>query len=95
MKEIIGVSWRKLTTKERVDLIADAIEFRSVADGFLMLRYMLQNGSIYGYITKKLYNNLCEEVVSQDTLEGLFGSDYYYVEEDAEVILEYIESINK
>jgi hypothetical protein len=61
-------------------------------EGFLMLRLWSKDNSITGYVTTKLDNHLCEESVSQDTLFSLFGKDYDFQEEDAEVILKWMEN---
>ena len=59
-----------------------------------MLRLYAKDNSISAYITTKLDNHLCTEALSQSTLFSLFGVDYDFKEEDAEVILNWMENQN-
>jgi hypothetical protein len=63
-------------------------------EGFLMLRLWSKDKSISAFITTKLDNHLCVEAVSKETLISLFGENYDFQEEDAEVILNWMDKQN-
>ena len=84
--------WNKLERSEKLEIIENAINMCNTSEGFLMLRLFSSDNSISAFISTKLDNHLCVEAVSQDTLFSLFGCDYDFQEEDAEVILTWIEN---
>ena len=87
-------NWNNLTKSEKLEKIENAIENNNTNEGFLMLRLYAKDNSISAYIQTKLDNHLCTEAVSQSTLFSLFGENYDFKEEDAEVILNWMENQN-
>lgn len=85
-------SWNRLERSEKLEIIENAIIMCNTNEGFLMLRLWSKDDSISGHISTKLDNHLCAEVVSQNTLFSLFGMDYDLQEEDAEVILKWMDN---
>lgn len=85
-------SWNKLERIEKLEVIEKAIDMCNTNEGFLMLRLWSKDNSVTAHIQNSLDNHLCVEAVSQDTLFILFGSDYNFQEEDAEVILTWMEN---
>jgi hypothetical protein len=92
MENLIAKNWNNLERIEKLEIIEKAIDMCNTNEGFLMLRLFNKDNSISGYIQTKLDNHLSTEAVSQDTLISLFGSDYDFKEEDAEVILNWMDS---
>ena len=88
----IANTWNNLTKDEKLEIIENAIDMCNTNEGFLMLRYWSKNNSITGHIQNSLDNHLCVESVSKSTLLTLFGDDYDYNEEDASVILNWMEN---
>ena len=84
--------WNKLTRSEKLEVIEKAIDMCNTNEGFLMLRLWAKDNSITAHIQTNLDNHLCSEAVSQSTLFTLFGEDYDFQEEDAEVILTWMEN---
>jgi len=91
METTLVKNWNKLGRSEKLEIIENAIDMCNTNEGFLMLRLFSNDNSISAYITTKLDNHLCSEAVSQSTLFELFGEDYDFQEEDAEVILTWME----
>ena len=85
-------SWNSLTREEKIERIQSGIEYNNTNHGFLMLQYWRKENEVGVYITSKLSNHLCVEAVSQDTLISLFGDDHEYEEQDAEVILNWMDA---
>jgi len=85
-------NWNKLDRSEKLEIIENAINLCNTNEGFLMLRTWAKDNSVTAHFQNKLDNHLCSEVVSQDTLLSLFGEDYNFQEEDAEVILNWMEN---
>lgn len=94
METQIAKNWNKLERIDKLEIIENAIDMCNTNEGFLMLRMWAKDNIITGYITKKLDNHLCVEAVSKDTLVTLFGENYDFQEEDAEVILKWMEEQN-
>lgn len=88
----IARAWNRLSDSEKLEIIQDAIDYCDTSQGFLMLRFWRKEESVTGHIAKDLVNHLCVEAVSQDTLISLFGENYDYQPEDAEVILNWMAS---
>ena len=84
--------WNDLDRDDKLEIIENAIDMCNVSEGFLMIRYYRKDDSIFAYIQDTLDNHLCVEAVSQSTLSELFSADYDFQEEDAEVILNWMES---
>ena len=91
METQLSKNWNRLERIEKLEIIENAIDMCNTNEGFLMLRTWAKDNSITGYITNKLDNHLCSEAVSKDTLVTLFGENYDFQEEDAEVILKWME----
>ena len=87
----IAKNWNKLERSEKLEIIETAIDMCNTNDGFLMLRTWAKDNTVTAHIQNSLDNHLCEESVSQNTLFELFGEDYDFQEEDAEVILNWME----
>ena len=92
MKELTK-TWNNLEKFEKLEIIENGIDMANTDEGFLHLRYY-RDGSIYATIQTKLDNHLCTEAVSQITLFELFGEGHDFIEEDAETILNWMESQN-
>jgi hypothetical protein len=84
--------WKNLDQDEKLEIIEQGINYCSVSEGSLFLRYYAKDRSIAAHVQTKPDNHLCVEAVSQDTLSTLFSDDHDYEEEDAEVILNWMES---
>jgi hypothetical protein len=84
--------WNKLNKTDKLEIIENGIDFCNTSEGFLMLRYWSKDNEITAHIQNRLDNHLCTEAVSQSTLFTLFGENYDFQEEDAEVILNWMES---
>lgn len=84
--------WNRLDRSEKLQLIEESIEDKNTSEGFLMFQFIRAQNCVWGYISKRLLNHLCLEVVSQSTLIELFGEDHDFQTEDAEVILTWMES---
>lgn len=92
METQLAKNWNRLDRSEKLEIIENAIDMCNTNEGFLMLRTWAKDNSVTAHIQTKLDNHLCSEAVSQDTLFSLFGSDYDFQEEDAEVILTWMEN---
>lgn len=92
METQLAKNWNKLERRQKLEVIEKAIDMCNTNEGFLMLRTWSKDNSVTAYISNNLDNHLCSEAVSQDTLISLFGSDYDFQEEDAEVILQWMEN---
>lgn len=92
METQLAKNWNRLERSEKLEIIENAIDMCNTNEGFLMLRLFSKDNSISAFVSTKLDNHLCVEAVSQDTLFSLFGSDYDFQEEDAEVILTWMEN---
>jgi len=92
METQLAKSWNRLERSEKVETIEKAIDLCNTSEGFLMLRLFSKDNSVSAFVSTKLDNHLCVEAVSQDTLISLFGSDYDFREDDAEVILSWMEN---
>jgi len=88
----LSKNWNKLERSEKLEIIENAINMCNTNEGFLMLRTWAKDNSITAHIQTKLDNHLCTESVSQDTLISLFGENYDFKEEDAEVVLNWMEN---
>jgi len=84
--------WNKLERSEKLEIIENAINMCNTNEGFLMLRTWAKYNSITAHVQTNLDNHLCIEAVSQDTLISLFGENYDFKEEDADVILTWMEN---
>ena len=84
--------WENLDRDDKLEIIENAIDMCDVSEGFLMLRLFKKGNSISAFIQKTLDNHLCVAAVSQSTLSELFSDDHSFEEEDAEVILNWMES---
>jgi len=84
--------WNNLDRDDKLEIIENAIDMCSVSEGFLMFRLYRKDNSISAHIQNSLDNHLCVEVLSQATLSELFSDDYDFQEEDAEIILNFIET---
>jgi len=92
METTLSKKWNKLERSEKLETIENAINLCNTNEGFLMLRTWAKDNSVTAHIQTKLDNHLCSEAVSHDTLISLFGNDYDFQEEDAEVILTWMEN---
>lgn len=88
----VAKCWNRLDDSEKLEIIQYGIDNCDTSEGFLMLRYFRKENEVGAYIQKRLENHLCVEAVSQDTLIELFGENHEYTPEDAEVILEWMNS---
>ena len=86
----VAKNWNKLSNSDKLEIIETAIDMCNTNEGFLMIRLWSKDNSMSAYITTKLDNHLCVEAVSQSTLFQLFGEDHNFKEEDAEVILNWM-----
>jgi hypothetical protein len=84
--------WNKLERSEKLEIIENAIDMCDTSEGFLMLRLWSKNNSITAHISTKLDNHLCSEAVSKETLNSLFGENYSFQEEDAKIVLNWMEN---
>jgi hypothetical protein len=91
METQLAKNWNKLERSEKLEIIENGIDMCNTNEGFLMLRLWSKDNSVTAHIQTNLDNHLCSEAVSQDTLLSLFGQDYNFQEEDAEVILKWME----
>ncbi len=92
METTLAKNWNKLEISEKLEIIENAINMCNTNEGFLMLRTWVKDNSVTAHVQKNLDNHLCSEAVSQDSLISLFGKDYDFQEEDAEVILNWMEN---
>jgi hypothetical protein len=92
MSTILTNNWNRLERAKKLEIIENSIDMANTNEGFLMLRLYSKDNSIYAYIATKLDNHLCIEAVSQTTLISLFSENYDFQEEDAEVILTWMEN---
>ena len=92
MNNSIVKNWNNLTKSDKLEIIETAIDMCNTNEGFLMLRLWSKDNSITAHVQAKLDNHLCVESVSQDTLISLFGENYDFQEEDAETILNWMDS---
>jgi hypothetical protein len=81
--------WNKLDNSEKLEVIEQGIDCCSVSEGSLFVR-VYRDGSVCAYIQAKADNHLMAEAVSQDTLATLFDADHDFEEEDALVILNWM-----
>jgi hypothetical protein len=88
----LSKNWNKLERIEKLEIIENAINMCNTNEGFLMLRTWAKDNSITAHVQTKLDNHLCNEAVSKDTLISLFGENYDFKEEDAEIILTWMEN---
>lgn len=92
MESTLTQNWNKLERSEKLEIIENAIDMCNTNEGFLMLRTWAKDNSVTAHIQSKLDNHLCSEALSQESLISLFGENYDFEEEDAEVILNWMES---
>ncbi len=85
-------NWNSLDRDDKLEIIEQGIDFANTSEGFLMMRFWSKDKSISVHITNSLDNHLCVEAVSKATLSELFSDDHDLEEEDAEVILNWMES---
>ena len=90
MNTELAKAWSKLDNDTKLEIIEQGIQMCDTNEGFLMLRYFAKAKSVCAYITTKIDNHFCSEAVSQDTLFQLFGEGHEFEEEDAEVILNWM-----
>lgn len=83
-------TWNKLTTSEKLEIIEKGIDMCNTNEGFLMLRIWSKDNQITSHVQNNLDNHLSTEAVSQTTLFEMFGEDYDFQEEDAQVILNWM-----
>lgn len=87
----LAKSWNRLNNYDKLEVISQGIDFANTDDGFLQLR-MFRDGSFQVSLQKKLDNHLSVEALSQTTLYNLFSEDYDLEEEDAQTILDWMNS---
>jgi hypothetical protein len=92
METKLAKNWNKLERSEKLEVIENGINLCNTNEGFLMLRTWVKDNSVTAHVQTKLDNHLCSEAVSQDNLISLFGENYDFQEEDAEVILHWMEN---
>ena len=92
MNTDLTIAWNNLDRDNKLEIIENAISMCNVSEGFLMLRIYKKDNSISAYIQKSLDNHLCVESVSQASLSKLFSDDYDFQEEDAETILNFMDT---
>jgi hypothetical protein len=85
----VSKMWNRLDNDEKLEVIEQGIDCYSVSEGSLFIR-AYKDGSVCAYIQTKPDNHLMVEAVSQDTLATLFDADHDFEEEDAEVILNWM-----
>ncbi len=85
----VAKAWNKLDNDEKLEVIEQGIDCCSVSEGSLFIR-AYRDGSVCAYIQTKPDNHLMAEAVSQDSLATLFDADHDFEEEDAEVILNWM-----
>ena len=85
----VSKMWNRLDNEDKLQVIEEAIDCYSVSEGSLFVR-VYRDGSVCAYIQTKPDNHLMAEAVSQDTLATLFDADHDFEEEDAEVILNWM-----
>ena len=83
--------WNNLDRDDKLEIIDQGIDFANTNEGFLHLRFYKKDKSIGISVQKELDNHLSVEAVSQTTLLSLFGEDYDFQEDDAKVILNWME----
>ena len=83
--------WNNLDNSEKLEVIEQGIDCCSVSEGSLFIR-AYRDGSVCSYIQTEADNHLMAEAVSQDTLANLFGAEHDFNEEDAMVILTWMNS---
>ena len=88
----ISKIWNKLERSEKLEIIENAIDMCNTNEGFLMLRVWSKDNSITAHVQTNLDNHLCVEAVSQNVLVELFSENHGFQEEDAEVILTWMEN---
>ena len=86
----VAKNWNKLSNSDKLEIIETAIDMCNTNEGFLMIRLWSKDNSITAHIQTGLDNHLCVEAVSQSTLCELFGDDHDFQEEDAQVILNWM-----
>lgn len=84
--------WNNLDRDDKLEIIENGIDMMNTSEGFLTLRLFKKGNDISSFITNKLDNHLCLEVVSQSTLIELFSDNHDFEEEDGDVILNWMES---
>lgn len=82
--------WNRLDSDDKLEIIQNAIDCCNVNEGSLIFRLFAKDKSIQGYIQEGVDNHLCVEAVSQATLSELFSEDYDFEEDDAEVIMNWM-----
>ena len=92
MKTELTRTWNNLDRDDKLEIIENGIDMCDVTEGFLMLRFWSKDKSISAHIQTKLDNHLCVESVSQSTLSELFSDNHPFEEQDAEIILNWMES---
>lgn len=92
METQLAKNWNRLERNEKLEIIENAICMCNSSEGFLMLRTWTKDNSVTAHIQTKLDNHLCSEAVSQQTLFSLFSDDHDFQEEDAEIILTWMEN---
>jgi hypothetical protein len=78
----VARAWKNKDQYDRVEIIVNALEDCSVAEGGLYLRYFKKDRSLHGYIQTKPDNHLMTEVVSQATLGTLFADDFEFGDDE-------------
>lgn len=86
----VAKNWNRLSSIDKLQIIETAIDMCNTNEGFLMIRLWSKDQSITAHVQTSLDNHLCVEAVSQNTLFELFGEDHDFQEEDAEVILNWM-----
>ena len=89
--EVLKV-WNSLDRDDKLEIIEQGIDMFNVSEGSLFLRLFRKGNTISAYIQEGGDNHLMVEAVSQATLSELFSDDHDFEEEDAEVILNWMES---
>jgi len=78
----VRIAWKNKDQYDRVEIIVNALEDCSVAEGSLFFRYFKKDRSLHGYIQTRPDNHLMVEVVSQATLGTLFGDDFEFGDDE-------------
>jgi hypothetical protein len=92
MNNEVSKFWNILDRDDKLEIIEEGIDMFSVSEGSLFLRLYRKGNTISAYIQESSNSHLMVEAVSQATLSELFSDDHDFEEEDAEIILNWMES---
>ncbi len=88
----ITKTWNNLDRDDKLEIIEQGIDFMNTNEGSLFLRLYRKDNSIGASIQTQPDNHLSVEAVSKTTLITLFSENYDFNEEDAKVILNWMEN---